>query len=83
MTNDDKRKKNEQRKHLKINQVYAHNLLLRDHETGSELLPYGKMTQNEDGGNVLYVCDPQGRRFLKHTIYTEETTQIEAHKISS
>ena len=82
MTNEERKERNEQKKHQRVNEKYAHTLLFKDHANNfSELLPYGEVTQDDKGANVMFVCSPCGSKFWKHTILTEETTQIEAHRI--
>ena len=81
MTEEKRKARNERAKHKRINEKYAHTLLLKDHETFEELFPYGNMKQDNEGRNVLIVCNIKGTKFFKHTILTEEITQIEAHTL--
>lgn len=54
-----------------VNQLFAHNILLQDPETGEELFPTA-CPEDENGSLVLYVENKGGKRKWKHTILTEE-----------
>lgn len=81
MTEEQRKARNEQKKHQRINEKYCHTILMKDWETFEELLPYGN-TKPTNGNNILVVCNKQGTKFFKHTIKTEPISQEEAESIT-
>ena len=82
MTEDQRKERNEQKKHQRINEKYCHTILMKDWETFEELLPYGN-PKPTNGNNILVVCNKQGTKFFKHTIQTEELSQEEAQIVAN
>ncbi len=54
-----------------VNQLFCHNILLQDVETGEELFPV-ECPEDVDGSLVLIVENKGGTRKWKHTILTEQ-----------